>query len=66
MTSKIIDEIKKNNNDLVPWRPSVVKFDNTVIIEKVACGSSYSIALSADGLVYSWGLGNSGGLGLGE
>jgi alpha-tubulin suppressor-like RCC1 family protein len=32
----------------------------------VACGNFFTLALSADGIVYSWGLGNSGGLGQGE
>ena len=32
----------------------------------VACGNSYSIALTQTGGVYAWGIGKSGSLGLGE
>lgn len=37
-----------------------------VQIIKVECSSSFTIALSSQGYLYSWGLGKSGSLGLGE
>jgi alpha-tubulin suppressor-like RCC1 family protein len=59
--------INSENHDLLALKPSVVKFpEPTIIIYKVSCGSSFSLAMSTEGNVYSWGLGNSGGLGLGE
>jgi alpha-tubulin suppressor-like RCC1 family protein len=35
-------------------------------ILKVCCGSSFTLVLSESGLLYSWGFGKSGSLGLGE
>ena len=32
----------------------------------MACGNSFSIALTQQGTVYAWGIGKSGSLGLGE
>lgn len=59
--------INTENHDLLPLKPSVVKFpDPTTIIQKVSCGSAFTLAMTTEGQVYSWGLGNSGGLGLGE
>jgi len=59
--------INSESHDLLPLKPSIVKFpDPTIIIQKVSSGSSFTLAMSTDGFVYSWGLGNSGGLGLGE
>ena len=37
-----------------------------VLVKKVQCGSSFTLALSTDGDMYSWGFGKSGSLGLGE
>ena len=59
-------QIDSKKHELIPGKPSIVKFDENIIIMKVACGNSFTMALSFDELVYSWGLGNSGGLGLGE
>jgi len=52
--------------ELTCMGPQLVKFPGNVIILKVCCGNSFSVALSEDMFVYSWGQGNSGGLGLGE
>ncbi len=51
---------------LVPLKPRTVNFPNGQEIRKVTCGNSFTLALSSSGQVYSWGLGSSGGLGLGE
>ena len=48
---------------LIPHPPTNVDFDkSSVIILKVCCGSSFTLALAVDGNVYSWGQGK--GLGL--
>jgi alpha-tubulin suppressor-like RCC1 family protein len=46
--------------------PRQLDFGDNVKIVKVACGSAHTIALSTVGLVYSWGFGESGCLGLGH
>lgn len=59
--------INSDEHQLLPLKPSVVKFpDPTIIVQKVSCASSFTLAMTSDGFVYSWGLGNSGGLGIGE
>jgi len=46
---------------------SLVDFiDPTISVVKLECGSSFSLVLSAQGWLYSWGFGKSGSLGLGE
>jgi alpha-tubulin suppressor-like RCC1 family protein len=40
--------------------------ENLTGIVKVACGSSHTLAMSENGQAYSWGLGFSGALGIGE
>jgi len=40
--------------------------DTNLIIKKVECGSSFTLVLSESGLLFSWGFGKSGSLGLGE
>ena len=40
-------------------------FDEGILVTKVKCGSAYTLALTNQGKVYSWGLGSSGCLGLG-
>lgn len=40
--------------------------DPSIQVIKVECGSSMTLVLSSDGLLYSWGFGKSGSLGLGE
>ena len=35
-------------------------------VTRVACGNSFSLALTQDGKVYAWGIGKNGSLGLGE
>jgi len=37
-----------------------------LIVAKVECGSSFTLVLSESGLLFSWGFGKSGSLGLGE
>jgi len=44
--------------------PCLVENLNGII--KVACGSSHTLAIGQNGQVYSWGLGFSGALGIGE
>lgn len=50
--------------------PMIVKFNyihnKRPIIAKVSCGSSHSLALTNDGIVFGWGLGQRGCLGLGN
>lgn len=49
-------------------KPTVVQFfiDNNDEITKVACGWDHSLAVTAMGLVYSWGSGTNGKLGHGD
>ena len=35
-------------------------------VTKIVCGNSYTLVLCENGHVYSWGIGKSGSLGLGE
>jgi NIMA (never in mitosis gene a)-related kinase len=44
----------------------LVHFKTQISIKKVECGSSFTIALTTEGTIYSWGFGKSGSLGLGE
>lgn len=48
------------------WSPILVRFPSLVQIVSVSAGSRHSLALSADGHVYSWGWGRVGQLGHGE
>ena len=50
-----LEQIGAKNHELVAFKPSIVKFDEKVIVRKVSCGNSFTLALSLDGLVYSWG-----------
>ena len=48
------------------WYPSPVPFPRTTVsIVKVSAGSRHTLALTCDGMVYSWGWGQNGQLGLG-
>ena len=48
-------------------RPKVIKLPGAdLAVAKVVCGNSYSLVLCENGAVYSWGIGKSGSLGLGE
>lgn len=47
-------------------RPKIIPLNYEDQIVKVVCGNSYSLALTESGTVYSWGIGKSGSLGLGE
>jgi alpha-tubulin suppressor-like RCC1 family protein len=38
----------------------------SILVSKVECGSSFTLALTDTGDMYSWGFGKSGSLGLGE
>jgi len=40
--------------------------DPTIQVTKVECGSSFTLVLTSQGMLYSWGFGKSGSLGLGE
>ena len=40
---------------LVPHKPIMVEFSDFVVIIKVSCGNSHTLALTEDGIVYSWG-----------
>jgi len=55
LTAEELEKIDAKNHELVPYKPCIVKFEERVIILKVACGNSFTLALSLDGLVYSWG-----------
>ena len=46
--------------------PKVIKMDASLEAKKVVCGNSYTLVLCDNGAVYSWGIGSSGSLGLGE
>lgn len=46
--------------------PKQVLFDSTLKVIRVSCGAAHSIALLADGTVWSWGLGAGGRLGHGN
>ena len=43
-----------------------LKLNFPIKVAKIACGSSFSIALTTGGHLYSWGFGKSGSLGLGR
>jgi alpha-tubulin suppressor-like RCC1 family protein len=48
----------QDDDDLVAVKPTIVQFPMTnIIIVKVACGLTYSLALTSSdsGFVYSWG-----------
>jgi len=61
---KLMDQ---NPTEIYVSKPQVIQFGAGVLIMKVSCGSTFSLALEAkQGHVYAWGMGNSGGLGLGE
>lgn len=39
---------------------------NRLKIQRVACGDSFSLAMTDSGKIYSWGIGQNGCLGLGD
>jgi E3 ubiquitin-protein ligase HERC2 len=45
------------------YKPKVISFPSNVKIIQVSCGSYHSLALTADGRLYSWGYGAYGRLG---
>nr|XP_020460096.1 probable E3 ubiquitin-protein ligase HERC4 [Monopterus albus]XP_020460097.1 probable E3 ubiquitin-protein ligase HERC4 [Monopterus albus] len=49
-----------------PFTPSPPKVLCNTPVSQVACGSQHSVALTKDGLVYTWGLDSRGQLGLGN
>jgi alpha-tubulin suppressor-like RCC1 family protein len=57
-------EIESDSTWVEPL-PKVVKFPEGVKIVKVAAGQSSSAAISAEGVLYTWGSGRWGALGLG-
>jgi hypothetical protein len=46
--------------------PRVIQSLCTERVKQVACGSAHSIAVTEDGIVYAWGYGSDGQLGLGK
>ena len=46
-------------------KPKIIKFENDPAVIKVVCGDTYTLCLTENGNVYSWGKGLSGSLGLG-
>ena len=46
--------------------PEIVVFPRQVIITKISCGWSHSLALDSTGTAFSWGFGKMGALGTGE
>ena len=60
---------KPNPSEKAPrryQRMTILGHLNNKQIERVACGNSYSLAMTCNGEVYAWGIGKSGSLGLGE
>ena len=59
---------KSNQNERAPryLRHKVLGHLTGLQVISVACGNSYSLALTQKGTVYAWGIGKSGSLGLGE
>ena len=48
--------IEAKSPELTLMKPSIVKFiDENLMIIKVSCGNSFTMALSNEGLAYSWG-----------
>lgn len=39
---------------------------NKLNVSRIACGDSFSLALTESGKIYSWGIGQNGCLGLGD
>ena len=69
LCSKQGSSLQQNNNLSINRisRPKVIKMPDTEIaVTKVVCGNSYTLVLGENGHVYSWGIGKSGSLGLGE
>ncbi len=52
------------SNDPKKITPTLVEFPDVKEIISVACGRDHCLALSSDGIVYSWGCNNDGQLGL--
>ena len=60
---------RSNHSDKAPrryMRHKVLGQLTELQVVRVACGNSYSLALTQSGHVYAWGIGKSGSLGLGE
>jgi hypothetical protein len=55
LSEKELGDIECKNHELVPQKPSIVKFPDPVIILKISCGNSFTLALTLEGKVYSWG-----------
>ena len=44
------------SQELVARKPQIVRFpDQAVTIAKVRCGNTFTLALTTQGIVYSWG-----------
>ena len=46
LSDKEVESIDQKNHELVAYKPSIVKFDESVIILKLSCGNSFTLALS--------------------
>lgn len=46
--------------------PTMLHQLNKLKVKSIACGNSFSLALTDKGSVYSWGIGLNGSLGLGD
>lgn len=55
------------NSDLkMESKPKRVTFPEDVVIQNISCGSYHNLCLTKDGVLYVWGLGSDGRLGLGD
>ena len=63
-SEEFITDIFRRSNRTFITKPKEVEFFNSPI-KKISCGEAHSLALTEDGLVYSWGFSSSGQLGLG-
>jgi len=69
----IKEQVKKGITNVVMPDPnpksilvSKGPYSERQIIQKLECGSTFTVVLTTEGLLYSWGFGKSGSLGLGE
>lgn len=53
-----------NTNSLT--KPKIIEYFKSKRINEIACGSSYSAAVTSCGELYTWGLGEYGRLGHGD
>ena len=64
---KSMNQESKLHQEMIIKGLTLVDFINPKIqATKVECGSSFTLVLTSQGHLYSWGFGKSGSLGLGE